>query len=238
LPSHRCWLPRSERRFIFVLDGCPHTDAASERRREELRHPRVPKDLPPGAPRSELARRSDAFASTRLKWATARIGFVLLDSSGRIVHANSDARRILSYSAARRRGGEHDRAFAKDVDRLLASFPNLSTQAEWSTDITSGNRRYRCRAFVTLLSGERHTVLLIERTTAKLAALARLFDEYHFTPREQQAARLLAEGLTNKEIAARMGVSVNTVKAFIRSVMIKVGVSTRTGIIGRLTQRN
>jgi DNA-binding NarL/FixJ family response regulator len=63
-----------------------------------------------------------------------------------------------------------------------------------------------------------------------------LFDEYHFTPREQETAALLARGLTNKEIAARMGVSVNTVKAFIRLVMLKVGASTRTGIVSRLTQ--
>jgi DNA-binding NarL/FixJ family response regulator len=45
---------------------------------------------------------------------------------------------------------------------------------------------------------------------------------------------LLARGLTNKEIGARMGVSVNTVKAFIRSVMLKLGVTTRAGIVGCL----
>jgi DNA-binding CsgD family transcriptional regulator len=203
-----------------------------------MRHPRVPKNPSPDAPRAETGRRSDSFASARLKWATARVGFVLLDCSERVIHANADARRILSPSAARHRGEERERAFAKAVGRLLASFPNLSSQAEWSTDIMSGKRRYRCRTFVTTLEGERHTVLLIERTTAKLATLARVFDEYHFTPREQQTARLLAEGLTNKEIAARMGVSINTVKAFIRFVMMKMGVSTRTGIIGRLTQRD
>jgi DNA-binding CsgD family transcriptional regulator len=47
---------------------------------------------------------------------------------------------------------------------------------------------------------------------------------------------LLANGLTNKEISARMGVSVNTVKAFVRSVMLKLGVTTRAGIVGRLVQ--
>jgi DNA-binding CsgD family transcriptional regulator len=56
----------------------------------------------------------------------------------------------------------------------------------------------------------------------------------HLTPREQETVRLLANGFTNKEIAARMGVSVNTVKAFLRSVMLKLGVTTRAGIVGRL----
>jgi DNA-binding NarL/FixJ family response regulator len=54
------------------------------------------------------------------------------------------------------------------------------------------------------------------------------------TPREQETVTLLARGLTNKEIGARMGVSVNTVKAFIRSVMLKLGVTTRAGIVGCL----
>jgi DNA-binding NarL/FixJ family response regulator len=58
--------------------------------------------------------------------------------------------------------------------------------------------------------------------------------EYRLTPREQETVTLLANGFTNKEISARMGVSVNTVKAFIRSVMLKVGVRTRAGIVGRL----
>jgi DNA-binding CsgD family transcriptional regulator len=44
----------------------------------------------------------------------------------------------------------------------------------------------------------------------------------------------LLEGLTSKEIADRMGISPNTVKAFIRLVMVKMNVSTRSGIIGRI----
>jgi DNA-binding NarL/FixJ family response regulator len=57
------------------------------------------------------------------------------------------------------------------------------------------------------------------------------------TPREQETVTLLATGLTNKEISARMGVSVNTVKAFLRSVMLKLDVTTRAGIVGRLLAR-
>jgi DNA-binding CsgD family transcriptional regulator len=42
----------------------------------------------------------------------------------------------------------------------------------------------------------------------------------------------LIQGLTNKEIAGRMNISPNTVRAFIRMVMGKLGVSTRSGIVG------
>jgi DNA-binding NarL/FixJ family response regulator len=61
--------------------------------------------------------------------------------------------------------------------------------------------------------------------------------EHRLTPRERETVTLLTSGFTNKEISERMGVSVNTVKAFIRSVMLKLGVTTRAGIVGRLLLR-
>jgi DNA-binding CsgD family transcriptional regulator len=43
----------------------------------------------------------------------------------------------------------------------------------------------------------------------------------------------LVDGLTSKQIADRMTISTNTVKAFLRLIMIKMGVSTRAGIVGK-----
>ena len=48
------------------------------------------------------------------------------------------------------------------------------------------------------------------------------------TPREQQVAQLLAGGLTNKEIAQRLGVTEHTVKFHLNGLLRKLGVSTRT----------
>ena len=39
--------------------------------------------------------------------------------------------------------------------------------------------------------------------------------------------------MVTKEIAAHMGISVNTVKAFIRLLMGKMGVTTRSGIVAK-----
>jgi len=57
--------------------------------------------------------------------------------------------------------------------------------------------------------------------------------EFHLTHREQEVVRLLIMGLTNKEIADRMGISANTVKGFVRLVMLKMGTSGRSGIVPR-----
>jgi two-component system, NarL family, response regulator YdfI len=48
------------------------------------------------------------------------------------------------------------------------------------------------------------------------------------TPREIEVLRLLAEGLGNKEIASRLGVSEHTVKFNVASIMGKLGAASRT----------
>ena len=48
------------------------------------------------------------------------------------------------------------------------------------------------------------------------------------TPREIEVLTMLAEGLGNKQIAARLGISEHTVKAHVAAIFGKLGVSTRT----------
>jgi LuxR family maltose regulon positive regulatory protein len=57
------------------------------------------------------------------------------------------------------------------------------------------------------------------------------------TGREKEIARLVADGLTNREIAERLFISANTVKTQIKSIFEKLGVSSRSllahGVISR-----
>jgi len=48
------------------------------------------------------------------------------------------------------------------------------------------------------------------------------------TPREVEVLRLLAEGLGNKEIAARLNISEHTAKVHVASIMGKLGATSRT----------
>jgi DNA-binding NarL/FixJ family response regulator len=48
------------------------------------------------------------------------------------------------------------------------------------------------------------------------------------TSRETDVLRMLAEGLVNKDIAARLGISEHTVKFHISSILDKLGAATRT----------
>jgi DNA-binding CsgD family transcriptional regulator len=65
-------------------------------------------------------------------------------------------------------------------------------------------------------------------------SISEIAGRYNLSAREQEAVEFLLSGLTSKEIADRMKISPNTMKAFLRVVMIKMGVSTRTGIVGRV----
>jgi DNA-binding NarL/FixJ family response regulator len=53
------------------------------------------------------------------------------------------------------------------------------------------------------------------------------------TSRERQVFRLLSDGLGNKEIASRLSVSEHTIKFHIRSILGKLGASSRTEAVSR-----
>lgn len=55
---------------------------------------------------------------------------------------------------------------------------------------------------------------------------------------ESRAAELVLEGLTNKEIAARMGVSESCIKALLLRVFLKMGVHTRGQLVRVLMEKS
>jgi DNA-binding CsgD family transcriptional regulator len=77
-------------------------------------------------------------------------------------------------------------------------------------------------------------MLMFERKSNEAVVMAEISDRFGLTAREVETVQFLLEGFTSKEIAQRMQISPNTVKAFIRLVMVKMNVSTRSGIIGKI----
>jgi len=57
------------------------------------------------------------------------------------------------------------------------------------------------------------------------------------TPREVEVLQLLAEGLPNKLIAQRLGISEHTVKFHVNALMGKLGAASRTEAVVRATRR-
>lgn len=79
----------------------------------------------------------------------------------------------------------------------------------------------------------RVTALLVSRVRALSQAVAPHVRHPRLTPRERATAALVAEGLSNKEIAARLGIALCTVKNHVHHILEKLRVSRRTQAAAR-----
>ena len=168
--------------------------------------------------------------------APSEAGFLLLDSSLVPMYVNSDAAQVLCYPQAPKSSQAAIMALKKRLRPLLQDrLPNLGRPS--FVEFSSGRRRYLLKAFCldSFLKGRWQPAyaLFVERGHHPVLDLAHICNEYGLTNREVQTLRFLLEGLTSKEIGSRMDISANTVKAFLRQIMLKMGVTTRAGIIGK-----
>nr|WP_240940061.1 LuxR C-terminal-related transcriptional regulator [Planosporangium flavigriseum] len=56
------------------------------------------------------------------------------------------------------------------------------------------------------------------------------------TPREREVAALIAEGLTNAELARRLYISKKTAAVHVSNILAKLGLSSRTQVAGWLSR--
>jgi len=164
-------------------------------------------------------------------------GFLLLDAGLNLIAANDPALQILCFPSGADRI-KQPKAFL--ADRIRTTLLDLGNQDEpaFVKEFKSGRRRYLCKNF--RVDGNGHYPLqpafavLLERTAAESNGLLEISQRFDLTERERETVELLLQGLTSKEIATRMKISPNTVKAFLRLVMVKMKVSTRSGIAGKV----
>jgi DNA-binding CsgD family transcriptional regulator len=164
-------------------------------------------------------------------------GLVLFDvSSLRPLHANREAIDILVYPDNPENVNSLEEFLTRKFQPL---FETWRSSAAWvlGPQLLSGRRKYRCRVFSFDGNSWRSTpllVLLVERPPRPTHDTRKIAQAFQLTERELQTVEFLVDGLTSKEIADRMHISPNTVKAFIRQIMMKTSVSTRSGIVGKV----
>ena len=165
-------------------------------------------------------------------------GFILLDTKLRPIAYNSEAVQILSFPTKPDRIKQVS-LFLHDKIRSTLLNGGSPEMPEFVRECKAGRRTYSCRAFRIDCNSANDTkapitfAILLERHVSSAVALADLARQFELTARECETVALLLEGLTSKEIAGRMQISPNTVKAFLRLVMVKMDVSTRSGIVGK-----
>lgn len=169
------------------------------------------------------------------------VGFLLLDASVSPLWFNAEAIQILSYPEQPISARHRDILLARKIRSSLIIEQGLR-ESRFVTEFRSGKRRYLCRALAVDPHGKgplRPSVaLLFEREPCGLMAMSKVSEQFHLSPREREALEHLVQGMSSKEIANRMNLSPNTVKTFLRLIMLKMGVSSRTAIVARISMTN
>lgn len=166
-------------------------------------------------------------------------GFLLLDSEFNLIASNDPALRILCFPSEASRIKQPRTLLADRVRTSLIDHQQRDRKV-FVREVQSGKRRYVCKTFQISYNNGHATpqtafAVLLERGAAGSMSSTELSERFALTQRECETVEYLLQGLTSKEIAVRMKISPNTVKAFLRLVMVKMKVSTRSGIAGKVT---
>jgi len=164
-------------------------------------------------------------------------GFLLMDSSLRPNWCNAEAIRILSYPDKLTNLTHSDALLAARIQSSLVSRQG-PVESPFVTEFRSGRRRYFCRPFFVDSYAEDPSrpciAVLLERRPSGLAPLSEISRLFNLTEREREALEYLLQGLSNKAIANRMNISPNTVKAYMRTIMIKTGATSRSAMLRKI----
>ena len=136
---------------------------------------------------------------------------------------------------------EHLADLPEDAPPVVALLPDDSHAADaWAAGArgllireVEGGRLFS--AFAAITQG----FVVLDRSLAPAAPPVRNFPRSavpELTPRELETLRFLAEGLPNKGIAARLGISEHTVKFHVNSILGKLGAQSRTEAVTRATR--
>ncbi len=171
--------------------------------------------------------------------AATRPGLIVVDSSLAVVAYNGEALQILTFPDPPERIRQLDTWLS---NKIRTDLVGRQSPPKFVEGFRSARRNYLCRSFPLELKGYQNgsgsagglLIVMLERKSNDPTKISEISQRFGLTAREQETVQYLLQGLTSKEIAQRMKISPNTVKAFLRLVMVKMNVSTRSGIIGRI----
>jgi DNA-binding CsgD family transcriptional regulator len=162
-------------------------------------------------------------------------GFLLLDSRMNPTFVDRTAAEILSYPQKPETQKNLDAFLTSKIRSTLLL--RSSREPVLVAKFRSGRRVYKCRSYrvnaVTSSDPQASIAVVLDRGSRASSSLTDASERFHLTAREKEVVQYLFDGLTTKEIAGRLQISPNTVKAFLRLVMVKMEVSTRSGIVGK-----
>ncbi|MGD1069445.1 MAG: helix-turn-helix transcriptional regulator [Bryobacteraceae bacterium] len=166
-------------------------------------------------------------------------GIVLVNGAFEIAALNTGAESILRYMDE---GSDPIGGPARLSPGLLDLLKAQNDLDGAQLFVNASGREYSCRSFLLKPRSDDITqpvfALYLRQEMSMADTVLQVGAEYRLTDREQQALTGVVMGLSSKQLAERMQISPNTVKVFMRLIMIKMGATTRAGIVGKLIDHN
>ena len=164
---------------------------------------------------------------------------ILYDVAGELVHANPAVERLaVSVDTSRLRSEAQRLAWSlgaaarrRSPGKVTPSWAvEAGTDAQRVRSVRIGATVYRLRGSIVgeqLLGAEPAVLVTMSASAAEPLSDDTLHGEYGLTTREIQVARLIAEGLSNNEIADRLGVRFFTARNHVERTLAKLRVASR-----------
>jgi DNA-binding CsgD family transcriptional regulator len=169
------------------------------------------------------------------------VGLMLMDLSLKSLALDRGAAAILDYPD--QPGFEPEPA--SFVPREILDVVQKRKTSELPLDkklFRTAKNEYTCRAYLLESPDGGATqpivALLFEKVSSPNDALEEICDKYNLTRRERDVVRAMSMGLPNAEMARGMNISPNTLKSFLRLIMLKMGVKSRLALIAKLLEND
>jgi DNA-binding CsgD family transcriptional regulator len=169
----------------------------------------------------------------------AAVGVLFLDDRGRVTRENVFFQQLMCCEPARDRVRAEVVRVVRAILRSPVTVGMASGPRRAHSTVRTGSAHYRIAA--TFLEDEwSHesvmAVALVEKVEGRAADATQMAARFSLTHREIEAAQLLRGGLSSRQIAADLGISVNTARRHIERILLKLDVHSRTAAAAKLSR--
>lgn len=165
------------------------------------------------------------------------VGLILTDLSLKPLALDGGAAAILNQSETPGTQQKPGSSIPKEIVEVLSK-RDLANLSPAQIHFRLGGSDYLCHAFRVepghSLWKQPVLALHLEKTAAASDPVSDVIHKYNLTAREAEVLRGISSGLVTKDLANRLEISPNTVKAFLRLIMVKMGVTTRAELFAKI----